>query len=101
LTFATLAELDVPTVTDEQAWGVAMTYQLAAWRAGDRSTLNVMKDVVRFYIEHNYPAYAPEAGHLYGLDDELDGGWGGTRDEVLANAAQTLSELEARIHEPI
>jgi hypothetical protein len=31
---ATLAELDVPTVTDEQAWGVAMTYQLAAWRAG-------------------------------------------------------------------
>lgn len=96
---ATLTELSVPPVTDEEAWDVAMVYQLAAWHSGYRSTLELMKDAVRFYVEHDYPAYAPEAGRLYDLDDELDSGWGGSHDEVMAMASEALTLLEARIQE--
>ena len=53
-----------------------MSFQLAAWRAGERSIGEVMSQVIRAYIENDYPRYPPEAGHLYGLDDELGGGWG-------------------------
>jgi hypothetical protein len=48
--------------------------------------------VIRAYIANEYPRYMPEAGHLYGLDDELGGGWGRSVREVLAEAEQTLTE---------
>jgi hypothetical protein len=55
-----------------------------------------MSQVIRAYIENDYPRYVPEAGHLYGLDDELDGGWGRTRQEMLAEAEQTLTDWAER-----
>jgi hypothetical protein len=55
---------------------------------------------VRFYIGNGYPKWAPEAGHLYGLEDELDGSWGRNPDDVLAEVDRTLDELERRIRTP-
>ena len=92
-----LADLGVAAVVGEQAWNLAITFQVAAWRAGDRTALEVLREVVRAYIDNDYPRYAPEAGHLYGLDDELDGGWGRPRDEVVAEIEQTLVEWATRI----
>jgi hypothetical protein len=73
-----------------------VAFQLAAWRAGDRSITEVMSQVIRAYIGNDYPRHVPEAGHLYGLDDELNGGWGRTPQEVLAEAEQTLTEWAER-----
>lgn len=56
----------------------------------------MMSQVIRAYIETDYPRYAPEAGHLYGLDDELAGEWGRAHDDVLAEAEQTLTEWAER-----
>jgi hypothetical protein len=93
-----LAELGVATVVGEQAWDLAVIFLVAAWRAGDRTTLDVLREVIRAYIDNYYPRFAPEAGHLYGLDDELDGGWGRPREEVLAEIEQTLAEWAARLN---
>lgn len=71
--------MSVPAVSDEGTWDVAVDHHLAAWHAGYRSTLELVQDGVRCYVEQDYPAYAPEAGRLFGLDDELDCGWCGTR----------------------
>lgn len=73
-----------------------MTYLLAAWRAGDCSTAEVMSQVIRAYIENDYPQHVPEAARLYGLDDELDGRWGRTPQEVLAEAERTLTAWAER-----
>ena len=91
-----LTDLAVDEPLGEQAWDLAMSFQLLAWRSGDRSITEIMSQVIRAYIENDYPRYVPEAGHLYGLDDELGGGWGRTSDEVLAEAEQTLTEWAAR-----
>ncbi|WP_193614322.1 hypothetical protein [Nocardioides lijunqiniae] len=91
-----IADLGVHDLSGERAWDLAMSFQLAAWRAGDRSVLEVMSQVLRAYIENDYPQYVPEAGHLYGLEDELDGGWGRTSEEVLADAERTLTEWAER-----
>jgi hypothetical protein len=93
-----LAELGVATVVGEQAWDIAVIFLVASWRAGDRTTLDVLREVIRAYIDNDYPRYAPEAGHLYGLDDELDGGWGRFCEEVLAEIEQTLAEWAARFN---
>lgn len=92
-----LAELGVATVLEEDAWDLAIAFEVAAWRAGDLTTLDVVRVVIRAYIDSGYPRYAPEAGHLDGLDDELDGGWGRSREEVLAEMEQTLVEWSARL----
>jgi hypothetical protein len=91
-----LAELGVREPSGEQAWDLAISFQLAAWRAGDRSITEVMSRVIRAYIENDYPRYVPEGGHLCGLDDELGGGWGRTSGEVLAEAVQALIEWADR-----
>jgi hypothetical protein len=92
-----MGELGVPDLSPEEAWDLAMTYQIASWRAGEKSTVEVIRTVVRFYIDNDYPRWAPEAGSLYGFEDELDGGWGRKPDEVLAEAGETLNELDHRI----
>ena len=86
-----LADLGVQEASGEQAWDLAISFQLAAWRAGERSITEVMSQVIRAYIENDYPRYVPEAGHLFGLDDELGGGWGRASEEVLADAEHTLT----------
>jgi hypothetical protein len=91
-----LSDLAVLEVGDERTWDLSMTYLLAAWRAGDRSTSEVMSQVIRAYIENDYPLHVPEAGHLYGLDDELDGHWGRTPRKVLAEVEQTLTDWYQR-----
>lgn len=91
-----LAELGVDEVSGERAWDHAVSAQFARWRAGERSITEVMSQVIRAYIENDYPRYVPEAGHLYGLDDELGGGWGRKPEEVLAEAEQTLTEWAER-----
>jgi hypothetical protein len=91
-----LSDLGVHEAGDEQAWDLAVTFLLAALRVGDRSITEVMSQVIRAYIENDYPRYVPEAGHLYGIDDELKGGWGRASQEVLADAEQTLTEWAER-----
>jgi hypothetical protein len=91
-----LSDLGVRETNGERAWDLAVSFQFAAWRAGDRSINEVMSQVIRAYIENDYPRYPPEPGHLYGLDDELEGGWGRTSQEVLADAEQTLSAWAER-----
>jgi hypothetical protein len=91
-----LADLGVHEASGEQAWDLATAFQLAAWRAGERTTTNVMSQVIRAYIENDYPGYAPEAGRLYGLDDELAGGWGRAHEDVLAEVEQILTEWAER-----
>jgi hypothetical protein len=94
------AELNVESVSTEAAWQLAMTHEIAAWRAGEKSTVDVLREVVRFYIDNGYPKWAREAAHLYGLEDELDGSWGRKPDDVLAEVGRTLDELERRIRTP-
>jgi len=91
-----LSDLGVDEVDGEHAWDLSVAFQLTAWRAGDRSITKVMSQVIRAYIENDYPRYVPEAGQLYGLEDELEGGWGRTPQEVLAEAEQTLNEWAER-----
>jgi hypothetical protein len=55
-----------------------------------------MSQVIRAYIENDYPRYVPEAGAMYGLEDEIGGGFGRTSEEVLADAEQTLTEWARR-----
>jgi hypothetical protein len=91
-----LADLGVQEVSGEHAWDVAISFQLAAWRAGERSIREVMSQVIRAYIDNDYPRYVPEAMAMYGLDDELGGGWGRTSEEVLADVEWTLTEWAKR-----
>jgi hypothetical protein len=91
-----LSGLGVAVLSDERAWDLSVAFQLAAFRAGDRSMNDVMSQVIRAYIESDYPRHVPEAGELYGLDDELNGGWGRTPQEVLEEAEQTLTEWAER-----
>jgi hypothetical protein len=94
-----IGDLGIAQVSRERAWDLAMTYQIAVWRAGEKSTAQLIRQVVRWYIDSDYPRWAPEAGRLYGLEDELDGGWGRNRDDVLAEASETLGSLERDIRE--
>jgi hypothetical protein len=91
-----LADLGVHEVSGEQAWDLAISFQLASWRSGERSIAEVMSQVIRAYIENDYPGYLPEAGEMYGLEDELEGRWGRTSEEVLAEAEQRLTGWETR-----
>jgi len=92
-----LADLRVEVIRGEQAWDLAFSFQLAAWRAGERSLSEVMSVAIRAYIESDYPEYPPEAGWLYGLDDELQGDWGRGPDVVLADVQQVLTGWEERL----
>jgi hypothetical protein len=92
-----LAELGVPTVVGNEVWDLAITFQIAAWRAGDLTAPDVLRQVIGAYIRNDYPSYPREADHLYGLDDELDGGWGRSREEVLAEVERTLVGWSARL----
>lgn len=49
-----LADLGVQQMTGEQAWDLAVSFQLSAWRAGERTTADVMSHVIRAYIETDY-----------------------------------------------
>jgi hypothetical protein len=91
-----LTDLGVHEVSSEKGWDLAMAFQLAAWQAGERSTGEVMSHVIRAYVENDYPGYLPEAGYLYGLDDELGGGWGRASEDVLADARSTLIKWAER-----
>ena len=91
-----LADLGVHDASGKRAWDLAISFQLASWHAGERSITEVMSQVIRAYIENDYPRYVPVAGALYGLDDELEGHWGRTSEEVLAEAEQTLIEWAKR-----
>jgi hypothetical protein len=94
-----MSELGVADLSDEAAWDLAMSYQIASWRGGERSTLDLIRTVVRFYIENDYPKWAGEAGTLYGIEDELDGGWGHSREDLLKEAASALDALDRAIRE--
>ena len=89
-----VAELGVVPHAPEESWGIAMAYEVAACRAGDKAMVDVVREVVRFYIEADYPTWATGAGHLLGLADELDGRWGRSSEEVLSDAFQTLDDLK-------
>lgn len=58
-----------------------------------------MSQVIQAYISNGYPGHVPEAAHLYGLDDELDGGWGRTSEEVMAEVERTLTGWATRLNE--
>lgn len=90
-----LADLGVQKLSSQQAWDLAISYQSAALSAGQRSITQVMDQVIRAYIDAEYPAHVPEGGHLYGLDDELRGGWGRASEEVLVDAERTLTAWAA------
>lgn len=91
-----LSELRVDDVKGEDAWDLALSFLFAALQSGDLSIEDVMDQVLRAYVENGYPAYLPEAARLYGLDDELQGGWGRTSREVLAEAEGVLIEWARR-----
>lgn len=91
-----LSDLGVGDVRDEDAWDLLLTYELAALRSGDRSIEDVTGQVIRAYITTEYPPYPPEPAHLCGLDDELQGRWGRTIPEVLAEVERTLVEWAKR-----
>ena len=91
-----LADVDVQGSSLESIWDLAIAFQIASWRAGERSLQQVMAQVIHAYIDNDYPPYVPEAGHLYGLDDELKGGWGRATNYVLADAEQTLRNWALR-----
>lgn len=92
-----LDELGVADLDSQQAWKIAVVFLVDALHAGDRSAEEVLRAVARFFVENGYPSWAPEASHIYGLEDELDGRWGRTRDAVLADAVEVLAELADRV----
>jgi hypothetical protein len=91
-----ISELGVQRASDTEVWDLAASFLFEAWRSGDLSIMDVMSRVIRAYIENDYPRYPPEAAYLYGLKEELAGGWGRLPDEVLADAERTLMEWAQR-----
>ena len=87
-----LTDLGADEVSGDEAWDLAITFQLALWRAGTRTTVDVMRQVTRAYTDSGYPRCAAEAGRLYAFDRELSSG-GRARGEVLAEVEQALTEL--------
>lgn len=92
---AVLTDLGVRELSSKQAWDLAITYQSAALSSGERSVTEVIDQVIRAYIEAEYPSHPVEAGHLYGLDDELKGDWGRATEDVLADAQRILTQWAA------
>lgn len=91
-----ISELGVQRASDTEVWDLAASFLFEAWRSGDLPIMGVMSRVIRAYIENDYPRYPPEAAHLYGLKEELAGGWGRLSDEVMADAERTLTEWAQR-----
>lgn len=88
-----VAELGVGESDPEQAWAVAARYLVESYRTGERLGLEILRAVARLYVEIGYPAWAPDAAHIYVLEDELDGGWGRSPGDVITDAIQSLERF--------
>jgi hypothetical protein len=91
---AVLSDLGVETQSDDEAWFQLAAYEVSAMRYG-REVLEAMNEVVHAYIHAGYPNQ-DEVSFIYSLDDELDGGWGRPKDEVLAEVRRTLDSWASR-----
>lgn len=91
---AVLSDLGVEKQSDNEAWYQLAAYETAALRNG-QEVLEAMDEVVRAYVHSGYPTQ-DEASYIYAMDDELRGGWGRPKDEVLAEVRQTLESWASR-----
>lgn len=69
---ATLKELDIQAVPLENRWPLIWAYELASWKAGERTRGQVLRDAVTYLREVEYADRdAAEAYVLWNLWDEL------------------------------
>jgi len=69
---ATLEELDIQAVPLENRWPMIWAYELASWKAGERTRGQVLRDAVTYLQEVEYADRdAAEAYVLWNLWDEL------------------------------
>lgn len=68
-----LDDLHVPDGSTEERWHQVWTYEISAWRAGLRTSQEVLRDVVAYVRQDDYPTMdnTPEAVSLYMLWDEM------------------------------
>lgn len=80
---AALEELDIQPIPLENRWPLIWAYELAAWKAGERTKGQVLRDAVKYLQEVEYEDWAAEeAWELWYLWDEL----GSTYDPTRTNA---------------
>ena len=93
-----LADLGVETsASQESLWNRAVAFQVAAWRAGDRTLEDIATVVLRAAHDEGFPDDAWGAGNLSGLDDELVGGWGRPRGQVRHEVQALLEDWADRV----
>ncbi|WP_405474196.1 hypothetical protein [Paenarthrobacter ilicis] len=69
---ATLKDLDTQTVPLEKRWPLIWAYELATWKAGERTRGQVLRDAITYLQEVEYADQdAAEAHVLWNLWDEL------------------------------
>jgi hypothetical protein len=69
---ATLKELDIEAVPLQNRWPLIWAYELASWKAGERTRGQVLRDAVTYLQEVEYADRdAAEAYVLWNLWDEL------------------------------
>ncbi|MGF9647089.1 hypothetical protein AAIH32_03895 [Pseudarthrobacter oxydans] len=69
---ATLKDLEIQAIPVENRWPLIWSYELATWKAGERTKGKVLRDAVRYLQEVEYEDRdAEEAWDLWYLWDEL------------------------------
>jgi hypothetical protein len=92
-----LDDLDVSPGSTEERWQRVWSYETSAWRAGSRTSQEVLRDVVAYVQQDDYPTTAntPEAVPLYMLWDEMTSFYepGRTPAEIWADVDAYLSSF--------
>ena len=69
---ATVQDLQIQAVPLESLWSLIWAYELASWKSGDRTSQQVLEDVVAYLQADGYPDKGvEEAWVLWNLWDEL------------------------------
>lgn len=77
---------------------VMARHEVRLWRSGHQTTERTM-DLVLLLESWDIPDALPELWHLAGLDDELTGGWGRQKREIMSDVEQALRELGQRLEQ--
>lgn len=91
---AALGDLDLQSIPLENRWPLIWAYELATWKAGERTKGQVLRDAVKYLEESEYEDRdAEEAWHLWYLWDEL-----GSTYEPPRTDAEVWADVERYLH---
>jgi hypothetical protein len=94
---ATREQLGLPAPPSPEAeLVIRIRYEVALWRAACRDAVGTMLRLVRL-VGWLPPSSLPELVQLVQLEDEWEGGWGRSKDELVAAIDAALRALEQRL----